>query len=273
MTNNPIDLARARVLISNDDGIHAPGLKLLEKVMRRIAREVWVVAPETEQSAASHSLTLRTPLRIRKLSARRFAVNGTPTDSVLLGVNTVMKDAPPDVVLSGINRGGNLGEDVIYSGTVAAAMEGVLLGIRGIALSQVCDDRRLVKWATAEHWLGEVLNGIVSQPVAKNVVVNVNFPDVIARAVTGIEITAQGRRKIGGSLQEGSDPRGDTYYWVGPQRIEDRLKKGTDLEAIDRGAISVSPLCLDLTHRPSVKALKEIFSANPGRKNKRRDKA
>ncbi len=272
MTNDPLDLARARVLISNDDGIHAPGLKLLEKIMRRLAGEVWVVAPETEQSAASHSLTLRTPLRIRKLSARRFAVNGTPTDSVLLGVNTVMKDTPPDLVLSGINRGGNLGEDVIYSGTVAAAMEGTLLGIRGIALSQVCDDRRLVKWATAEHWLGEVLAGIVSQPMAKNVVVNVNFPDVAARAVSGIEITTQGRRKIGGDLQEGTDPRGDTYYWVGPQRIEDRLKKGSDLEAIDRGAVSVTPLGLDLTHKASVKFLKENFSAKRMRKNKRRKK-
>ena len=135
MTMSLPPLSKARVLISNDDGINAPGLKALEGVMRKLAREAWVVAPETEQSAASHSLTLRQPLRVRKISARRFAAHGTPTDSVLLGVNKVMQDNPPDLVISGINRGGNLGEDVIYSGTVAAALEGTLLGFPAIALS------------------------------------------------------------------------------------------------------------------------------------------
>ena len=128
---------RTRVLISNDDGIRAPGLKVLEKVMRRLAREVWVVAPDTEQSAASHSLTMRRPLYLRQVGRRRFTVDGTPTDCVLIAIHQVLKDRPPDLVLSGINRGGNLGEDATYSGTVAAAMEGTLLGIRSMALSQV----------------------------------------------------------------------------------------------------------------------------------------
>ena len=252
-------LKSARVLISNDDGINAPGLKLLEKVMRKLAREVWVVAPETEQSAASHSLTLRQPLRIRKVSKHRFAVNGTPTDSVLLGVNKVMKDNPPDLILSGVNRGGNLGEDVIYSGTVAAAMEGTLMGFPAVALSQVTRDQHPVKWATTEAWLPKVLNGLIKMSFPASVLVNVNFPDVTAANVSGMEITRQGRRKIGGDLQTGVDPRGDTYYWVGPQRVEDRFRKGTDLEAINRGAISISALSTDLSHPGALKTLKGIF--------------
>jgi len=252
-------LSKARVLISNDDGIDAPGLKVLERVMAKLAGEVWVVAPETEQSAASHSLTLRQPLRIRKVSARRYAVNGTPTDSVLLGINEVMKGHRPDLVISGINRGGNLGEDVIYSGTVAAAMEGTLMDFPAIALSQDCRDRHPVKWATTEKWLPKVLKGLMKMTFPRSVLINVNFPDVVAAAVSGIEITRQGRRKIGGDLQSGVDPRGDTYFWVGPQRVEDKFRKGTDLEAVNRGAISVSPLSTDLSHSGALKKLKEIF--------------
>lgn len=253
------NLSNARVLLSNDDGIHAPGLKMLESVMRRLAREVWVIAPETEQSAASHSLTLRQPLRIRKLSARRFAVNGTPTDSVLLGVSQVMKDSPPDLVISGINRGGNLGEDVSYSGTVAAALEATLLGFPAIALSQVTTDQHPTKWSTAEHWLEKVLDGLVGLSFPENVMMNVNFPDVPVNTVTGIEVTRQGKRKIGGDLTPGVDPRGEAYFWVGPQRNEDRYRKGTDLEATTRGAVSVTPLSVDMTHTGMLKKLKEVF--------------
>ena len=252
-------LKSARVLISNDDGIDAPGLKMLERVIRKLVKEVWVVAPETEQSAASHSLTLRRPLSIRKVSHRRYAVNGTPTDSVLLGINQVMKDNPPDLVLSGVNRGGNLGEDVIYSGTVAAAMEGTLLGFPAIALSQVTRDQHPVKWSTTEKWLPKVLKGLVKMAFPSSVLLNVNFPDVPAAKVTGIEVTRQGRRKIGSDLQSGVDPRGDTYYWVGPQRVEDKFRKGSDLEAVNRGVISISPLSTDLSHAGALKKLKEIF--------------
>lgn len=252
-------LAKARVLISNDDGINAPGLKMLERVMRKLAGEVWVVAPETEQSAAAHSLTLRRPLRIRKVSAKRFAVNGTPTDSVLLGVNEVMKDKRPDLILSGVNRGGNLGEDVTYSGTVAAALEGTLMGVASIALSQVTEDGHPAKWSTAEHWLAKVLKGLAWVEFPKTVLMNVNFPDLPAAKVGGIEVTRQGRRKIGGDLQHGVDPRGEPYFWVGPQRIEDRFLKGTDLEAVNRGVVSISPLSVDMTHRGTLKKLKEIF--------------
>jgi 5'-nucleotidase len=257
MKDRVSDLARARVLISNDDGINAPGLKILERAVRPLVREVWVVAPETEQSGAGHSLTLRRPLRLRQVSHRRFAVDGTPTDCVLLGLHKVLKDRPPDLVLSGINRGGNLGEDVTYSGTVAAAMEATLLGFPAIAFSQVSDDRRAVKWATAEHWVGPVLDKLAAHSWPPYVFINVNFPDVPARSVTGIEVTRQVQRRVFDNLTEGVDPRGDPYFWIGSQRSEDSSSRGTDLFTVKRGAISITPLSLDLTHGPTARALRK----------------
>jgi 5'-nucleotidase len=254
-----LKLNNSRVLISNDDGISAPGLKILERIIKPLFKEVWVVAPETEQSASSHSLTLRRPLRIRKISKQRFSVNGTPADSVLLGVSEVMNECRPDIILSGVNRGGNIGEDVIYSGTVAAAMEGALLGIPSIAFSQVSSNNRFIRWATAEYWLPIVLKQLAKVDFPINALMNVNFPSLEANAVTGIEITRQGRRKIGGDLTLGTDPRGKQYYWIGPQRKENQDVKGTDLEAVVRGAISITPLTTDLTHSTSLKKLKAAF--------------
>jgi 5'-nucleotidase len=254
-----LNLKNASVLISNDDGINAPGLKTLERIIKPLFKEVWVVAPETEQSASSHSVTLRNPLRIRKISNRRFGVNGTPVDSVLLGVSEVMKDCQPDIIFSGINKGGNIGDDVIYSGTVAAAMEGALLGIPSIAFSQMYSDNRSVRWTTAEHWLPIVIKQLAKAGLLTNALINVNFPSINANAVTGIEITRQGRRKIGGDLTLGTDPRGNKYYWIGPQRKEDQDLKGTDLEAVVRGAVSITPLTTDLTHTASLKSLKATF--------------
>mgnify|MGYP001050122200 CR=1 FL=1 len=256
MVHGPIDLAHARVLICNDDGIHAPGLKLLENIVRGVARETWVVAPETEQSAASHSLTMRRPLFLREVGERRYTVDGTPTDCVLIAVHQVMKDSPPDLVLSGINRGGNLGEDVTYSGTVAAAKEGALLGFRSIALSQVYDDQKQVLWGTSEQCIGGLLRRLAATEWPMDVVLNVNIPHVPAASVTGVEVTRQGRRKIGGCMVEGMDPRGQPYFWIGGGREEDRGRKGTDLEAVHRGAISVTPLTLDLTHHGALDVLK-----------------
>ena len=256
MADAGMNLKKARVLLSNDDGIHASGLKTLEDAIRPLVGELWVVAPETEQSATSHSLTLRRPLRIRHISDHRYAVDGTPTDAVLLGVNEVMKDGPPDLILSGINRGGNLGEDVTYSGTVAAAMEGALLGIPSIALSQVYEDRHKVKWATAKTWMPKVLKQLLSAGWPKGIFMNVNFPDRTAAKVTGIEVCRQGRRKIGGELTRGVDPRGDEYFWIGPQRDEQKFLKGSDLAAVNDGAIAVTPLALDLTHSSILKTLK-----------------
>lgn len=254
-----MDLARARILVSNDDGIHAPGIKLLEQVARTLSKDVWVVAPESEQSAAGHSLTLTVPLRIRRVSPRKFAVNGTPTDSVLLAINHILKDHKPDLVLSGVNAGGNLGEDITYSGTVAAAMEATLLKIPAVALSQVRKNGRDVPWATARHHLADVLRRVVKLDWPGNVLVNVNFPDVPHDEVTGIQVARQGRRKIGDMLNQGVDPRGHPYIWVGTERDEDPSFRGSDLEAVHAGAIAVTPLGLDLTHRKTMAALRKIF--------------
>ncbi len=255
-----IDLRRARVLISNDDGIHAPGIKVLENAVRDMAREVWVVAPENEQSATSHSLTLRRPLRIRNVSDGRFAVDGTPTDSVLLGVLKVMAETPPDVIMSGVNRGGNLGEDVHYSGTVAAAMEGALLGIPSIAFSQVYDDNRNVIWETSERWVPKILEALRDYEHVAGGLLNVNIPDCPPDQVTGIEVASQGKRKIGSDILQGTDPRGEDYFWVGMQRDEQRFRAGTDLEACTRNAIAVTPLSLDLTAADQLARLSEVLA-------------
>lgn len=253
------DLSAARILVSNDDGIDAPGIKVLERVARSLSSDVWVVAPESEQSAVAHSLTVRRPLRIHQVSRRRFAVDGTPTDSVLLGIQHLLKDRRPDLVLSGINRGGNLGEDVTYSGTVAAAMEGTLLGVPSIAFSQIVEGNTPVKWSTAEHWAAEIIRRVTAVAWPRNVLMNVNFPDVPHSHVCGIEVVRQGKRKLGDELAERVDPRGQPYYWIGAQRAEDRGVPGTDLEAVSRGAVSVTPLCVDFTSRDAMANLATVF--------------
>lgn len=255
-----LNLASARILISNDDGIHAPGLKALERGARALSGDVWVVAPETEQSGASHSLTLHRPLRIRRLSTRRLAVDGTPADCVLLAINHILKAHPPDLVLSGFNRGANLGEDVTYSGTVAAAMEATLLGFPAVALSQIAPSESRARWSTAAAHFPTLMRGLARAGWPRNVFINVNFPDLPADEVTGIRVTRQGRHKLGDQLVERRDPRGRRYYWIGPMRTEEATRPGTDLAAINAGAISVTPLYLDLTHTPSVRALQEAFA-------------
>lgn len=253
------DLAKTRILVSNDDGIDAPGIKLLERIASSLSDDVWVVAPHSEQSAVAHSLTVRRPLRLIKLGERRFAVDGTPTDSVLLGVRQLLKQDRPLLLLSGVNRGGNLGEDVTYSGTVAAAMEGTLLGIPSIALSQQCNGDEPVRWSTAEHWAGGLIRRLASAGWPRNVLMNVNFPDIPADQVRGITLARQGKRKIGDELVERIDPRGQPYYWIGGQRLEDPGLAGTDLAAIHRGEVVVTPLCVDFTHQPTLEKLAALF--------------
>jgi len=260
MFEEPIELATARILVTNDDGINAPGLKLLAKIARALCSDVWVVAPEQEQSGASHSLTLSRPLRIRKLGSRRFAVDGTPTDCVLLAVNTILREHRPTLVLSGINAGANLGEDLTYSGTVAAAMEAVLLDVPSIALSQHYEDRRAIPWKTAEAHAAKVIRRLVALPWPRNTLINVNFPAVPADKVRGIAATRQGRRKIGDGVVERADPRGRPYYWIGPLRDESPDTPGTDLHAVTQGKVSLSPIYLDLTNGPALAELEKVFS-------------
>jgi 5'-nucleotidase len=254
-----IDLSKARVLISNDDGINAQGLKVLEKAVRAIAKEAWVVAPETEQSAVAHSITLRNPLRIRHVSGKRFAVDGTPTDCVLLAINEIMKDNPPDIVLSGINNGCNLGEDVTYSGTVAAAIEGLLLGVPSIAFSQHFEDGKPIHWPTAAHWTPIVLKKLQGMSIPKNTFLNVNFPDVVYKDVTGMKITSQGERKIGDSVHTYTDPKGKPYYWIGSQQLTGKTQKGSDIAAVESGAVSITPLSIDLTNKSVLRTMRKAF--------------
>jgi len=257
--NFPIDLRRARILVSNDDGIEAPGLKLLVKIARSFSDDVWVCAPETEQSGASHSLTIARPLRIRKLGAKRYAVDGTPTDCVLLAVNGFMRERKPDLMFSGVNAGGNMGEDVIYSGTVAAALEATLLGVPAIAFSLYSAEGTKFCWQTAAEFAPRVVRRLTGQGWPSNTLINVNFPDVPPHKVKGISVTAQGRRKIGDNLVERLDPRGRPYYWIGPMRDEQRTRRGSDVKAVVDGHVSVTPVFFDLTSRRVLMRLRKAF--------------
>ena len=255
-----------RILCSNDDGIHAPGLKSLEKIAKALSSDIWVVAPETEQSGASHSLTLANPLRVRQITKRKFAVSGTPTDCVLMGIREIMADTPPDLVLSGVNRGQNIAEDVTYSGTIAAAMEGTTLGVPSIALSQAYgfEGRAKVKWATAEHHGAALISKLVEMGWPQDVLINVNFPDVPHSAVTEVEVTVQGARDQNLTLIDTRmDARETPYYWLGFQKRLSNPPEGTDLRAIYAGRISVTPLHLDLTHKTTRRALSRELGGMP----------
>jgi len=253
------DLSKLRILISNDDGIDAHGLVVLERVARRLSDDIWVVAPTYERSGAGHSLTIHDPLRPIQISERRFAVSGTPTDCVMVAINHIMKDTPPDLVLSGINHGGNLGEDVHYSGTVAAAMEGVLLGVPAIALSQVLTDAANVQWETAEHFAPDVIRKVCAVGWGRNVLININFPDKPVHEVKGVIPATQGKHKFGDDLVLRHDPRGRPYLWIGSKRSTVQPLDGTDLKAVDQGFVSVTPLNVDLTHAPTMAALSKVF--------------
>jgi len=240
-----------RILLTNDDGINAPGLYVLEKIAAKLSDDIWICAPSEEQSGAGHALTLTRPVRLREHAPRRFSVTGTPTDAVTMALKKVMPE-PPDLILSGVNRGANLGDDITYSGTVSAAMEGALAGIRSIALSQVPpreDMGNTVPFDAAEAWGERVLRPLVDREFATRSLVNINFPAVVAADVKGIRVVRQGFHDYArGSLIESVDPRGFPYYWFGLHPMEHTPGADTDLEAIAGDYISVTPLHLDLTH-------------------------
>ncbi|KPF62927.1 5'/3'-nucleotidase SurE [Porphyrobacter sp. AAP60] len=252
-----------RILLTNDDGIHAPGLKVLEEIARQFSDDIWICAPSEEQSGAGHSLTLTRPVRLNKLDERRFSVTGTPTDSVMMALRTVMPDAP-DIILSGVNRGANLGDDITYSGTVSAAIEGALAGIRSIAFSQVYAREGMgddVPFGAAREWGPKVLEKLIYPPMAERTLININFPALPPEQVKGIRVVRQGFHDYSrGSIVEGRDPRGYRYFWFGLDPIEHTLDHGTDLEAIDDGYVAVTPLQLDLTHYSTIGILADRFS-------------
>jgi 5'-nucleotidase len=249
-----------RILLSNDDGIHSPGLKTLEKIAREISDEIWVVAPESEQSGAAHSVTLSRPLRLRKISTYRYAVDGTPTDCMVLANLKLLKNRKPTLMLSGVNHGSNLGEDITYSGTVAAAMEATLLGIPAIALSQSRSNGYPVKWGTAEFFAPDIIRKLLTFNWPKNVLINVNFPNLVKDSVKGIRIVPHGFRMPGSGLHEWFDPLGQPFYWLLSAMRDERFEEeGTDLASIRDGMITITPLNLDLTHYQSLALLKQKF--------------
>lgn len=252
-----------RILLTNDDGIHAPGFAVLERIAAALSDDIWVVAPAEEQSGAGHSLTLSQPVRLRRHGERRFAVAGTPTDAVMLALAHVMKGSPPDLILSGVNRGANLAEDVTYSGTVSAAMEGALAGVRSIALSQAYSRQGMgdnVPFGAAEAWAPKVLAGLLDQPFAPRTLINVNFPALAPDAVKGVRVCRQGFHDYGRlRIDERTDPRGYPYYWFGLAPIAPSPGHVTDLEVIADGFVSVTPLALDLTDDSGLGALARRF--------------
>ncbi|SVC00114.1 uncharacterized protein METZ01_LOCUS252968, partial [marine metagenome] len=253
------DLAGMRILLSNDDGIDAPGLKCLERVARKLSEDVWIVAPERDQSGVSHALSLSDPVRYRSLGDRKFAVEGTPTDSVLLGILNLIPPPRPNLLLSGVNRGGNLGDDVTYSGTVAAAMEGTLLGIPSIALSQYTVQRENAKWATAENYAPDLIRRLVTIGWSSDVLMNVNFPDVSEDKVGGVSVAYQGRGKPGSVLERRGDVRGRDYYWIGSTRTNESVSDGSDLSEILAGRITVTPLHMNLTDQEAYESLSKAL--------------
>ena len=247
-----------RILITNDDGIEAPGLDALQKIASDLSDDVWVVAPETDQSGAAHSLTLHEPLRLRKLSERVFAVKGTPTDCVIMGVRHILTEKTPDLVLSGVNRGSNIADDVTYSGTIAGAIEGTLLGIPSIAMSLAInyEEPGTIRWETPMALGADLVRRLMDAGWPRDVLLNINFPDREPGQVQGVEITEQGRRDQDFlQVVDRMDTRGNPYYWLGFRPRSINAPKGTDISALRSGAISVTPLHLNLTHAETCRKL------------------
>ena len=255
---------RMRILLTNDDGIEAPGLGVLEKIATDLTDDVWVVAPETDNSGASHSLTLAEPLRMRELGKRHYAVKGTPTDCVIMGVRFLLRDQPPDLVLSGVNRGQNLADDVTYSGTVAGAIQGTLLGVpsdRHESRLRAGGDRKggapAADLGDADAaWRRAACASCSMSGWPEGVVINVNFPNCEPGAVKGPRRRVQGQRDPGLlRIEDRFDTRGRAYYWVGIERRRAEPPEGTDLWAVRSNLISVTPLCLDYTDQKRAKAI------------------
>jgi 5'-nucleotidase len=252
-----------RILVTNDDGIHSEGLDVCADIARALSDDVWVVAPEFDQSGVSHSLSLNDPLRLREVDKQRFAVKGTPTDCVIMGAKHVIKQHPPKLVLSGVNRGRNAGEDVIYSGTVAGAVEGTILGIPSIALSQSYKSGggRPPYWETARKFGPDLIRRLLNAGIPRDVLINVNFPDCPPHEVKGIAVTAQGRnRQERLHIDPRQDGRGNAYYWIAYVRLRGIPEQsGTDIVALADNRIAVTPLRLDMTDEPFMTKLAELF--------------
>ncbi|MEQ1789857.1 MAG: 5'/3'-nucleotidase SurE [Rickettsiales bacterium] len=250
-----------RILITNDDGINAEGLKVLERIALEISNDVWVVAPEVEQSGAAHSLTLHLPVRVRKIAPKRFAVSGTPTDCVLLALQEIMRleKKPVTLLLSGVNHGSNVGDDVTYSGTIAAAMEGTILNIPSIALSLMGNGSDELNWQTAEKYAPEIIKKLIDVGWRENTLINMNFPDCDASKVLGVKVCPQGKRIVNIKLSERNDPKGRPYFWLGGDRDNTPKETGVDIDYLRDNYITVTPICMDLTDYQSMEKISAVF--------------
>ncbi|MGC9403025.1 5'/3'-nucleotidase SurE [Vibrio genomosp. F10 str. 9ZC157] len=245
---------KLKVLLSNDDGVHAKGLHALANALKDIA-EIVIVAPDRNRSGASNSLTLEQPLRVNEISPSVYSVQGTPTDCVHFALNELMKDDLPDLVLTGINHGANLGDDVLYSGTVAAAMEGHFLGVQSIAFSLVGK----VNFDVAAQVAKNIVEQHMAQPIPTNRLLNVNIPDVDSHHDLKIKVTRLGARHHAENMIKQQDPRGHDIYWLGPPGKEQDAGEGTDFYAVDKRQVSVTPLQVDLTAHESLRAMEHWF--------------
>lgn len=255
-----------RILLSNDDGIAAPGLARLEEIARTLSDDIWVVAPSDEQSGASRKMSFTEPLLIQQLGEKRFAVRGTPSDAVFLGVHDIVKGKRPDLVLSGVNRGQNLAEDISVSGTVAAAIQGMALNIPSIALSQAIEGyggHLEAPFETAVAHAPALLKRLLEIGWPKTVLLNINFPWVAPDQVKGTVITRQGwRDQWETNAERREDLRGRFYYWIGYHGSQSQPNEGDDLHAIYNGKISVTPLHVDFTHEATRASLAKAFAEN-----------
>ena len=241
------------ILVSNDDGFRSEGIIALSEALRPLGT-VYVVAPDRERSAAGHSLTLSHPLRVEKVGHRIYAVDGTPTDCVNLAVNGILRKKKIDILVSGINKGGNMGDDITYSGTVSAAMEGTLLGIPSVAVSLV--SRNNFRFDAAADFAAKVARKVLSRKLPKDTLLNVNLPNVQKSEIRGVKITRQGKRIYGEAVVEKRDPRGRKYFWIGGDTLQTQDIPGSDLEAVEQNYISITPIHLDLTNYMSLRTLK-----------------
>ncbi len=250
-----------RILLTNDDGFTAPGMQTLRRIAAQLSDDIYIVAPEKEQSGSSRSLTLHDPIRIHKHADKEYSVEGTPTDCVMMAMNYLFRDERPDLILSGVNRGGNLGEDVLYSGTVAAASEGTLLGVRSIALSQCLLDYESFSWETSEMLAPDIIRKVLDFDWGPDVLVNINFPAVAPDEVKSIDVTHQGKRDLSNlTIDDRIDARGRQYFWLGYRPALGVPQKGSDLWAVANGCVSVTPLSLNLTDVPLTQKMQKAFS-------------
>lgn len=246
-----------RILVTNDDGIYSPGLTTLAKALAKVG-EVWVVAPDRERTAVAHAVTLHKPLRVQEIGPRRFAVNGTPVDCVNLAVLKLLPK-PPDLLVSGINKGVNLGDDVLYSGTVSAAMEGTILGVLSMAVSQ--EGRERFRFEAAAHYAVRVAKLMLEEGAPPETLVNLNVPDRPVKAITGLRVTCLSRRRFDNPIIEKKDPHGRSYYWIAGTRVSWSRSKDADHEAIEEGAVSLTPIHLDTTHHEAMDRFRAWESA------------